>query len=222
MAKAAKPAPAAAAESAEGEAPKPKSKKMLLIVAGVLILAIAGGAGWFFLKGKKPAEAPKVAAASEPPIFVPLDAFTVNLQHDEADQFLNIGITLKVSSLEIADKVHENMPEIRSHLLFLLSSKHGAELVPLKGKKKLGQEIINEVNKIIGVYAAAPEGAAHEEGAAASGVAAAAESGVEAHPAETHSAEAASAPAPVEAAEVHGGEPHAGVVDVLYTAFIIQ
>jgi len=212
MAKSAKPA------AAEAEAPaKPKNKKLILIIVAVLVLAAAGGGAWFFLKGGK-SEAPK-AVVAEPPTFFSLEPFTVNLQHDESDQYLNIGITLKISSAELADKVRLNLPDVRSRLLFLLSSKHAAELVPLEGKQKLAREISAEINSIIGVTVAPQKTEAHEVSAApgtesisgvASGVASSASSAVEAHPPATATAEPS------------GGEGKTGVLDVLFTAFIIQ
>jgi flagellar FliL protein len=213
MAKPAKPA------AAEADAPaKPKNKKLILIIVAVLVLAAAGGGAWFFLKGSSKPEAPK-AVASEPPTFLTLDPFTVNLQQDEGNQYLNIGITLKVSSVELADKVRLNLPDVRSRLLFLLSSKHAAELVPLEGKQKLAHEISAEINNIIGVTTAPQKIAEHEVNPApntesvsgtASGVASSASSAVEAHPPATASVEPS------------GGEAKAGVLDVLFTAFIIQ
>jgi len=218
MAKSAKPAPAAPA--AEGEAAaKPKSKKILLAIIAVLILAAAGGGGWwFFLKDKKHADEPK-AVVAEVPTFLSLEPFTVNLQHEEGDQYLNIGITLKVSTAELADKIRQSMPEVRSRLLFLLSSKHGPELVPLEGKKKLAREIIAEVDNIVGQHGAPQKNAEHESNAApkteaASGTAAT--SGVE-----TPSA-AASAPAETVQEAHGGGESKSGILDVLFTAFVIQ
>ena len=212
MAKPAKPAPA------EAEAPaKPKNKKLVLIIVAVLVLAAAGGGAWFFLKGSKP-EVPK-AVVAEPPTFFSLEPFTVNLQHDESDQYLNIGITLKISSAELADKVRLNLPDVRSRLLFLLSSKHASELVPLEGKQKLAREISAEIKSIIGVTAAPQKMAAHEGNAApntesVSGIA----SGVA-----TSASSAVDAPQPATApAEHSGGEAKEGVQDVLFTAFIIQ
>jgi flagellar FliL protein len=156
MAKAAKPTPAA-----ETEAPAPNSKKKLVIfgLAGVLILAIAGGAVWYFFlrdTGKHAEEAKAVAAE---PTFMVLDPFTVNLQREDGDQFLQIGITLKVASPELADKARQRLPEIRSRLVFLLSSKRASELLPIEGKRKLAQEIMSETNAILGGQhnAAAPE-----------------------------------------------------------------
>jgi flagellar FliL protein len=213
MAKSAKPAPVVA------EAPaKPKSKKLLLIILAVLILGAAGAGGWYFTKGGKPNEEHK-AAVAEPPTFLILDPFTVNLQREESDQFLQIGITLKVASMELADKIRQSLPEVRSKLLFLLSSKRASELIPIEGKKKLAEEITYEINNIIGIHTAAPKAAAHENVAkpgaeAASGAAPAAEPA----PASAAQGEAAKAPAK----EAHGGESGAGVQDVLFTAFIIQ
>lgn len=201
----AKPAKAAPAET---EAPaKPKSKKILLAIIGVLILGVLGGAGWYFMKGSKHADEPK--AVVEIPTFLVLEPFTVNLQHEESEQFLQIGITLKVANMELADKIRQSLPEVRSHLLFLLSSKRASELMPIEGKKKLAQEIIVEINTILGLHTASPKNAAHESNAAPN--------------AETASGVEAAASAPIEAAPVaHGGEASNGVMDVLFTAFIIQ
>ncbi len=205
MAKSAKPAPA------ETEAPpKPKSKKILLAIIAVLLLGAAGGAGWYFMKGGKHADEPKVAVV-EPPTFLVLDPFTVNLQHEESDQYLNIGITLKVASMELADKIRQRLPEVRSRLLFLLSSKRASELMPVEGKKKLAQEIIVETNTILGLRSPPQQTIVHERNAASNTDAS---SGVET---------VTVASSPVEAAPVvHGGEADAGVLDVLFTNFIIQ
>ena len=223
MAKSAKPAakaePAKAAP-AEGEATaKPKSKIILLAVIGVLILGAAGGAGWYFMKGSKHADEPKPVVV-EAPTFLSLEPFTVNLQHEESDQYLNVGITLKVASAEIAEKIRQSLPEVRSRLLFILSSKHATELVPLEGKKKLAREIIAEINNIIGPHATSTKAAEHEGAAtpnaeSSSGVEVTTPSGVEAAP----PVAAASAPA---GAEAHAAEANSGVIEVLYTAFIIQ
>jgi len=189
MAKSAKPAPAAAGTTA-----KPKSKKLVLIIIGVLILAAGGGGAWYFLKGSKHEEA-KVAAP-ELPTFMTLDPFTVNLQHEEGDQFLQIGITFKVAGMEQADKIRQNLPEIRSRLIFLLSSKHASDLIPLEGKNKLSREIILETNTILGIRPPKAEATS----TAASGT------------------DAASATP----AEATGSASSKGVQEVLFTSFVIQ
>jgi flagellar protein FliL len=197
----------------ETESPaKPSSKKLLFIVIGVLILGAVGGAAWYFTKGGHSPEEAKAPPAA-PPKFVALEPFTVNLQHDEGEKFLQIGITLKVTDPELEEKIKLRMPEIRSHLLFLLSSKHVADLMPSEGKTKLAQEITVETSNVLGLPAPAfPKSVTHE---AASNVKAT--SSVETTP-------SASAPTAAEPASVaaHGDENSSRVLDVLFTSFIIQ
>ena len=196
----AKPAAAAAKEEAPVAAP-PKSKKML-IIGIVLLLAIAGaGAGWYFTRGHAEADAHAEKAkveVSQEAKFVPLgENFTVNLQREEGDQYLQAGITLKILQPELEEKIKAMMPEIRSKLLFLLSSKKPSELQTIEGKNKLITEIIATTDTVLGITGSATAAPATE--GAASGAASA-----------TVAATPAFAPNPK------------GVVDVLFTSFIIQ
>ncbi len=202
----AKPMPAkkvdAAATAAEAPAPKNKKKLIIIIAAVVVFLIAAGGAAVFLMKGNGThSDAPKAEVVQEPR-FVPLEAFTVNLQHEEADQYLQINITLKVLEPEVEEKIKAVLPEIRSKLNMLLSSKRPSELSTVEGKKKLATEIEVETNNVLGIH-----------NAAAPAAAVAATSAVAVAPAEP-AAEAAH-PAPA-------GAEKKGVVDVLFTSFIIQ
>jgi flagellar FliL protein len=140
----------AAAAKAPIEAPAAESgkkkSKLLPIVAIVLVLSIAGGAGaWWFL-GRDAAEQDEAAEiASKPAIFVPLEQFTVNLQAEEGQQFLQTAMTLKVTDPDVAEAIKTQMPEVRSRVLFLLSSKKPSQLSSLEGKNKLIAELIQEV-----------------------------------------------------------------------------
>lgn len=140
------------------EAPKPKKKKTLLIALIALLVLGGGGAGWYFTKGKKPAD-PKAAAAqkqeddSKPPVYSRLDVFTVNLQKSETDTedtYLQTEIQLKVADEKVAETVKLRSPEIRNALLLLLSSKTKGDLASVQGKQKLSDEIVTQVNKIVG------------------------------------------------------------------------
>lgn len=186
----------------EAEAPvKPKSKRLLLAVIGVLILGAIGGGGWYFIKGRKHDEPKPVVV--EQPTFVVLEPFTVNLQHEEADQFLQTGITLKVSSAAVEEDIKQRLPEVRSRLLFLLSSKRPSELRSVEGKKKLAHEIAVETNAVLGLHEPLQKNAA---------------SGVS-----PESVPVAAASAPAEATSLaHDGAANKGVLEVLFTSFIIQ
>lgn len=200
-----------AAKPADPTAPPKSSKKMMLIIIAVLTLGLAGGAGWYFTKGKDDgthAEEVKVAPPKTP-IFVPLEQFVVNLQREHTDQYLQLGITLKLFDAEIDTKIKANLPEIRSRILQLLTTKTATELLTAEGKTQLVKEIITMSNSVIGVTNLPPPAIV----AAALPVAAPA-----ADPAQP--AAAVAAPAPV-AVPAKPAEPQ-GIVDVLFTSFIIQ
>jgi len=202
---------------------KPKSKKLLLIIIGiVLVLGIAGGAGWYFTKGENHngKSAKKTTKSSEQPKFIALEPFTVNLQRETADQFLQIGITLKIFQPELEEKIKQNLPEIRSRLLVLLSGKYPSELTASKGKKKLVNEIIAETEIVLGLRTAPALPNLIADASAKSAVVSSVEaaSTVEATSSEESSAISDST---VESAKPNG-EKESSIVDVLFTSFIIQ
>jgi flagellar FliL protein len=141
-------ATSAAAVKAPAEAPAgaPKKKSnLLLIVALAIVLLAAGGAGawWFMSQSQNDDDVDEIVA--KPSIFLPLDQFTVNLQPEEGQQFLQTALTLKLTEQEVVDAIKAQMPEVRSRLLFLLSSKKPSQLSSLEGKNKLSEEILREV-----------------------------------------------------------------------------
>jgi flagellar protein FliL len=133
-------------EAAENSPPK-KSKKKLFVIVGVLtVLLGGGGAGAWFFTSKDSHSAPEEEAASEPsklPLFVPLETFTVNLQGGE--QYLQTDITLQLSDEAEVELVKLHMPRIRSRLLALLSSKSAENLLTTEDKRKLSQEVLEQV-----------------------------------------------------------------------------
>lgn len=235
----AKPAKPAAAKKEEAPAEAPKSNKKMIIIAAAAALLIGGGAAWYFMKGNNAnhAEEKKVEAPKEP-TFIPLEAFTVNLQHEESsDQYLQVTLALKVLDPALTETIKAVLPEIRSKLNLLLSSKRASELSTVEGKKKLAEDIVTEANSVLGIHnEPAAHAAAHAPVPASTPVtapevvaaSAPAEGEAPAEPAaegEAASAPApvAAAPAPVAAAPVAPAVPEKkGVVEVLFTSFIIQ
>jgi flagellar FliL protein len=132
------------AQAAATAAPaKPKRKWLLVAIALVGVLAIGGGAAWYFLASHAPAETK--AAAPKPPVFVPLDAFTVNLAEENGDHYLQIGIVYQVSDEKIVDTMKQYMPVLRNRILLLLSSKKPSDLASVDGKRKLVDELVAAV-----------------------------------------------------------------------------
>lgn len=153
-----------AKEEAKGAEEPPKKKgKLFLILGVVLVLAGAGGGAvlYFTQSGAKPAEHKE--EKPKPPVFASLETFTVNLQSDGgSEQYLQVGIDLKVTDSSVVDLVKLHMPEIRNGVLLLLSSKNAEQISSLEGKQKLSSEIQEQINKplntkatskgVIGVY----------------------------------------------------------------------
>ncbi|MDQ8021166.1 MAG: flagellar basal body-associated FliL family protein [Moraxellaceae bacterium] len=154
-------------EEAAGDAPPKKSKKMLIIILLVVIVAGVVGAGAGLLLGKKQG---KAAAGEEehaeeveeehapqpafdpkkPPIFVALDPFTVNLQPENAEQFLQVVITLRVTDEKIAEQIKVLMPQIRHEMLSLMSSKKPSEVTTPDGRQNLTLELTDVANEVLG------------------------------------------------------------------------
>lgn len=141
-----------------------KKKLIIIIVALVLVLVVGGVAAVLLLKKKPAAEgegeeeahapAAPVHAAPKPgtpPVFVPLDPFTVNLADKDVDRFAQIGVTLEVADPKFADQLKAYMPAIRSNILMVLSYKTSAELLSREGKEKLAREIMRESVRPVGI-----------------------------------------------------------------------
>ena len=157
----------AAATSPAAEAPSKGSKKtLIIIVAAVLVLAlVAGGAAVLLLKKKaaadddadEPAAAAhgQVAAAAmkhdaSPPIFVPLDPFTVNLADKDAERYAQVAVTFQITDAHFADQLKLYMPAIRNNILMVLAHKTAAELLTRDGKTKLASQILRESLRPLG------------------------------------------------------------------------
>ncbi len=166
---------AAPAAPAEGEAPKKGSKKLIIIIAAVILLLVAGGGAFFMMKKKADAEA---AAATEddggdgtaehapakpakkvehnkdehkePPTFVQLDPFVVNLADQDSERFAQVGVNLQLDDAHLAEEMKAYMPAIRNAVLLILSHKTSDELLSIEGKQKLADEIKREAARAMG------------------------------------------------------------------------
>ncbi|GGC99767.1 flagellar basal body-associated protein FliL [Undibacterium terreum] len=143
-------APAKAA-AAPGEAAAGGSKKKLIIIiaAVVVLLAGAGGGAAMFLSKKGGGEHKEKEHKAEPakaPVFLPMEPFTVNLQSEGGDKYLQVTMTLQVPDEETVNLVKLNMPQVRSRLLMLLSSKDATEILTGEGKAKLVEEIMEQAS----------------------------------------------------------------------------
>jgi flagellar FliL protein len=144
---ASKPAPSAVVQLPPPVAVvKPSALKFTMYVVGAILLVAAGlGATWYFL-GQHTAQAAATAKpVVKPPVFLVLEPFTVNLQHEDGQQFLQVGMTLQAASQSQADAITLYMPQVRSRILLLLSSKKASEILSSDGKRKLAAEILAQI-----------------------------------------------------------------------------
>jgi flagellar FliL protein len=127
-----------------------KKKLMIMAIAGVLVLGGGGGGAWYFLHGSGDAEsahaedAPKKKKKKDKAVkaeYVPIEAFTVNLQPETGDQYLQVQFTLQVEGPEQVALIKDNMAKVRSRVLLLLSGKKASEINTVEGKQQLAAEI---------------------------------------------------------------------------------
>jgi flagellar FliL protein len=139
-----------AAIAADTAPAKKKGKlKLILLIVGVLMVLGGGGvaAYQYFMPHS---HAPKAPAPPPPPVFFALDAFTVNLapaddSGDGNDRYLHVGLTLQLDNAKTQEELVSHMPEVRSRILLLLSSKRPQDLNTTDGKHKLALEIAHAI-----------------------------------------------------------------------------
>ena len=160
--------------TATAEAPvtapaKGKKKLIIIIAAAVLLLAVGGGAAVMLLK-KKPADTEEVADGAEgadaadhapakaavrhdpkhPPVFVPLDPFTVNLADRDAERYAQVGITLEIDDAKTGEQIKLYMPAIRNNILMAIADRNAADLLVRDGKASLAERVKRETARALG------------------------------------------------------------------------
>ena len=157
MAKEAKP------EAAAEAAPKKSKKLLIIILAAVFVLLAIGGGAAFFMMKKHAAEAEdeedvvatakpakkKSPAKEVPPVYVPMETFTVNLTPESGEQFVQLVLSLEVEEAAEGERIKTYTPKIRNNVMLLLSGKRASELLTPEGKEKLATEIRAQINKVL-------------------------------------------------------------------------
>ncbi|MGF6275315.1 flagellar FliL protein [Massilia sp. UYP11] len=127
-----------------------KKKLIIMIVAAILVLGAGVGGGWYFSQSsaahgeEAPTKETRKKKKKDPaakPEYVPIEAFTVNLQPENGEQYLQVQFTLQVQGAEQATMVKDNMAMVRNRVLLLLSSKKASDINTVEGKRQLASEI---------------------------------------------------------------------------------
>lgn len=93
-------------------------------------------------EGHKGAE----GATTEVGIMFPLDTFTVNLLSESGRRYLKCQLNLEMEGKELSPELEEKKPVFRDIIIRVLSSKSLEEISTVKGKEKLKEQIVTELN----------------------------------------------------------------------------
>ncbi len=150
-------------ETSGGE--KKSSNLMLIIVIVVLVLVILVGAvvAILMMGGDDEQGQQQAPQANERPVsqqrgsnreaplveigpMFPLDTFTVNLLSESGRRYLKVEMNLELSGEELGMELDSKTAVIRDIVIRLLSSKSLEEISTAKGKEKLKEQIVDQLN----------------------------------------------------------------------------
>lgn len=147
----------------DAEQPPKKSKKLIVIIAVVLVLLIAvAAAAVVLMKKSSHDEEEEVAEEKEPPkkkekkkelaaqpVFLPMEAFIVNLIPENNEQYLQVTLSLELDDPTADAALKPLLPKVRNNIMLHLSSKKGSELLTKDGKERLAEDLRDEINSVL-------------------------------------------------------------------------
>lgn len=145
---------------------KKKSSLLLIIIIGVLVLILIIGAVVAFLMmgNEEPTAAngaptqqeasaapeedtePSNPSLTEVGLMYPLDGFTVNLLSESGKRYLKVEMNLELEGEELSPELDTKKPVFRDVIIRILSSKSLEEISTIKGKEKLKEQIVSDLN----------------------------------------------------------------------------
>lgn len=152
---------AAAPEGAPGNKGSGRKKLVVIGLVVALLLALAGAAAFVLLgpqnhvddeeEAARPVASRPAPKPGMPPVYLPLEPFTVNLADRDADRYAQVGITLQLDDAKTAEQLKVYMPAIRNNVLMALAHKTADELLSREGKARLAAEIAREAVRPMGI-----------------------------------------------------------------------
>jgi flagellar FliL protein len=96
---------------------------------------------------KKKKKKKKKSDKDQPPAFINMEPFTVNLADTEQERFLQVTMVIQVAGEPAVEEFKKHMAMIRDTILKLLSSSKSTDIRSIEGKQKLSDGIIANVER---------------------------------------------------------------------------
>jgi len=138
-----------------------KSRKWLAVILGSIFLIGAAVGGVIFLapgvipnslnfwvtnaEGKKEKETERRSQG----YIYSMDPFIVNLADQGRPRYLKIRMSIESQEMKVNEEYEKRLPQLRDTILTVLSSKSYGEISDSEGKKKLREEIIVKLNRLL-------------------------------------------------------------------------
>ncbi|RDS82080.1 flagellar basal body protein FliL [Dyella monticola] len=136
-------------EAAPAAVKKRSGGRTIMMIVAALIL-LGGGGGYVLMHGSGKGSAAAAQAPKTPELFLPLDpAFVVNFQDQDSTRYLQVGVTVMTHDPVAVQAMKDSDPVIRNALVMLFSSQTYATLSDTAGKKKLQDQALDAVRKIV-------------------------------------------------------------------------
>jgi flagellar FliL protein len=152
-------------QTPEGGGKKKSNLLLIVIIIVVVLVLVIGGTVAMLMMGSDDAETGHAAkqeasahgeegesshesdeSLTEVGLMYPLDAFTVNLLSESGRRYLKVEMNLEIDGEELSPELDTKKPVFRDIIIRILSSKSLEEISTIKGKEKLKEQIVEELN----------------------------------------------------------------------------
>ncbi len=145
-------------QSTEGSGKKSDNLILIIIIVVLVLVLIAVGVVVAMLAGgdEGQSSSSNTQSVKEKPVknmdtmevgpMFPLDTFTVNLLSDSGRRYLKVQMNLELDGEELAAELEAKTAVVRDVIIRLLSSKTLEEISTVKGKDKLKEQMVNQLN----------------------------------------------------------------------------
>lgn len=144
------------------DAPRAKPKWLIIAVAAVIVLLLAGVGAWLSPlwphgnASAAKADSHKIALA--PPLYVALDPpFVVNFEADQAVRFLQVTVQVMTRDPLTVEKLKANDPVVRNDLLLLLGNQKYTVIATREGKERLRADALAAIRHVVESAGGSPD-----------------------------------------------------------------